>query len=384
MRKFDQGDKVGVYGALTLEVLEDKMRQHLGEHYAGSLNVSAYPAFVASTDHFIPGNPKSKDRSKFLSIMDSSGILQKTGIQTLAEKIGSDMAENTKAKIRKSNFNKANDAVLQLKGSVSDLNTKNFKPLLNSLQDQERDSILQLESATDSLKNNIESSANSLITKKRENIRNMIYVKISDDINNDVFKKYLEEYIKAGVEDIEIELPRQIGKQIETFLKEVKDITGQFQEHVKEFMDDASMAGDMDLNLNIKISNGINVTGLIGTAIGAIALIFASGGWALAVGALGVIVSFAKAIRAFFDSDYKMAQQRKASDENINKIFDSVKSSYDSQMDDSMKKLEVNLKHIKNKFELPAHQVKKIISSLIDSARRLELVSKKIIKEGSL
>lgn len=368
----------------SLKVLEDEMRKQLGGHYAGSLCLSAYPAFVASTGHFLPGNAKSKDRSKFLAVMDAAEILQKTGVQCLIEKIGSDMVENTKAKIRKSNFNKANDAVLQLKKSVSDLNKNNFKPLYNKLEGQAHDSTLQLESATDSLKNNIKSATISLFKKKRDNVRKNIYAKIDLDIDNDDFKNYLENYIEAGTVEIVKEFPAKIEMQIETFQDEVKEIAVQFQEHVQEFLDDASMTGDMDFNLNIKIDNGVNVAGLIGSAVGAVALIFASGGWALVVGALGVIVSFAKAMRAFFDSDYKKAQQRKAADENIDKIFRSVEASYVSQIEENMQKLDENLTDIKSKFQLPAQQAKQIISSLKASIERLQLASKKILKEGGL
>ena len=47
----------------SLEVLEGEMRKQLGNHYAGLLCVSAYPAFVACTDHFLPGDTKHKDLS---------------------------------------------------------------------------------------------------------------------------------------------------------------------------------------------------------------------------------------------------------------------------------------------------------------------------------
>ena len=368
----------------SLKVLEEEMRKQLGEHYAGSLIVSAYPAFIASTDHFLPGDIKSKDRSKFLAVMKPADILDKTGFEALASKLGSEMAENTKAKIRKSNFNKANDAVLYLKKKVVKLNKETFKPLLGKLEDQAHDSTLELESATDALNSNIESVAMSLIKKKRDNVRKNIYKDIDQNIDNDDFKGYLKQYIEAGTEATEKEFPVEIKKQIETFQEEVKGIADQFQEHVQEFLDDASMAGDMDFNLNIKIDNGISVAELIGAVTGAVFLIFVSDGWVLVVGVFHVIVSGVKIIWAFFDDDYKKAQQRKAADENINKIFRHIESSYVSQLKESMQKLKKNLVRIKNKFQIPAQQVEQITSLLNDSVRRLELVSRKIVKEGGL
>lgn len=368
----------------SLKVLEDEMRQHFGENYSGLLNVSAYPAFIASTDHFLPGSAKSKDRSKFLSVMNSAGILQKTGVQFLAEKIGFEIAKNSKEKIRKSNFNKANDAVIQLKERVSNLNKTHFKPLFNSLQDQARDSILQLESAVDSLKNNFESSVRSLIKKKRDNIRNIMYSKIKDGIDNDDLKDFLNDYINTGIEELVKELPREFEKQAEIFQDEAKETADQFQEHIHEFIYDASKTVDMDFNLNIKIGNGINVAELLSTGIGAIVSIFTTKGFALLLGAVGFLVTSFKAIWSFFDEDYKKAQQRNAINEKINGIFRSVKSDFLSQLEKNMQKLEDNLAHIKIKFRLPAQQTEQISSSLEDSARRLELVSMKIITEGAL
>lgn len=371
----------------SLKVLDDEMLNQLGkEHYAGSLNISAYPAFVASTDHFVPGNAKSKDRNKFLAVMDAAEILKKTGIKFLAEKIGSSMAESAKEKIRKSNYNKANIAVLALRDSVSDLNKNTFKPLFNKLEDQARDSVSQLDSATDSLKNNIESAAMSLIKRKRDNVRKKIYRKIDDDIDNDDFKDYLDDYISAGVEEIENDLPIKIENEIENFKEQVKSITDQFNEHIQDFLDGASMTVDANFRLNIKIDSGISAAGLVGSAIGAAVLFFTGPpGWvAIAAGIAGILISTYKAVKSFFNSDFKKSQQRKAADDNIEKIFCSIESSYLEQLEESMQKLVDSLFYIKKKFKTPAQQAELITRSLSDSVRQLEFVSLKIAKEGGL
>lgn len=370
----------------SLKVLEDEMRKQLGGHYAGSFCVSAYPAFIASTSHFVPGNAKSKDRSKFLAVMDAAGILQKTGVQFLAEKIGSDMVENTKTKIRKSNFNKANDAVLQLKKRVSDLNKNNFKPLFENLDEQALASTTQLQSASDSLKSNIKSAVEALIGGKGRNALKKIYEEIDRDINNDEFEDCLKRYIKAEIGAIEKEFPTEIEREIETFQEEVKNIADQFHEHVQEFLGDASMVIDIKFSLDIKIDNGVSAAGLISSAIGAVILLLIPGpGWvALAASVAGILISVFKALRSALSSDYKKAQQRKAVNENIKRIFCAAESSYVSQLEQNMQKLEENLTQIKSKFKLPAQQAMQITSSLNDSAQRLELISQKIMKEGGL
>lgn len=367
----------------SLKVLDAEMKQQLGEHYAGSLIVSAYPAFIASTDHFIPGNIKRKDRSKFLAVMKSDDILNKTGFISLTHKLGLEMLENAKMKIQKSNFNKANDTIRQLEKNIRDSN-KIFNPLLDKLENQAHDSILQLESATDELNSNIESTVVSVFKKKREKSRRYIYEKIDKDIDNDEFKGCLEYCIKHEFKGIENELSEEIKKQFETFQEKVEDIAAQFQEHVQEFLDDAFTISDIDFEFEIKIDNGISIAGLITTVLGSIALIFGSGGWALAFGAISIILSFTKAVWAFFDSDYKKAQQRKAADRNIEKIFCSVESTCTSQLKVKNQKLYSNLDNIKHKFQLPAIQAQKITSLLNDFVQRLELISQKIITEGNL
>lgn len=370
----------------SLKVMEEEMRKQLGGHYAGTIKVSAFPAFVASTDHFTPGNAKSKDRSKFLAVMKASDILEKTGIQFLAGKISSDMVVSTKEKIRKSNFNKANDTVIQLKSNVLELNKIKFKPLFQKLEDQARDSISQLESATDSLKHNIESAVMSLIRKNRDALRKKIYKKIDDDISNDEFKTYLDEHIALAIHEVENQLPTEIKKQSSLFQQEAENIAEQFHEHVQEFLEDASSTDEMNFRLNIKIDNGVNTIGLVSSVISAALLFFVPGpGWiALIVGAIGILISAYKAVRSFFNSDYKKSQQRHSADENIDKIFRTIKTSYTSQLDEDMQKLTDSLSEIKKRFQLPTQQAELITSSLKDSARQLELLSLKIIKEGCL
>lgn len=371
----------------SLKILENEMHQQLGEHYAGIFCISAYPSFIASSDHFLPGNAKSKDRVKFLAVMDALSILQKTGIQRLAEQIGTKMAEDAKVKIRRSNFNKANNTVLALAKSVTILNKKNFKPLFENLNEQALNSISQLDSAKNSLKSNIDTKSTSLIKKNRDKVRRKIYNIIDDDISNSDFKSYLEDYIESASADIEQDIPKVIEKQISIFQDDVKDIAIQFKEHVQEFIDDASIMSNTNFSLDIKIDNGINVAGLIGGTLGAVAMVFATGGLALVAGiisAIGVVVSIAKAVWGFFDSDYKKAQQRKAADENIEKIFRAIQSSYSERLGENMSKLQDKLGTIKSKFNLPAQQAEKITKLLDNSAQKLELISHKIIKEGGL
>jgi tRNA U34 5-carboxymethylaminomethyl modifying GTPase MnmE/TrmE len=368
----------------SLKVLEDEMRKQLGDkHYAGSFSLSAYPAFVTSTKNFIPNSQRNKDRNKFLSNMTPSQILQKTEFRSFTQKIFSDIAKNTQKKILKSNFNKANDVVVKLKESVSNLNKITFKPLFKNLNHQAYDSTNQLESATNSLKKNIEFTTLSLINKKRESVRRKIYECIDQNIENNDLRSSLEKFIKIGMDEIEIQILEKIENNFKTFEQEVSNILDQFQEHVQEFLHDATKAENMGFNLDINIKSGFNKQGFIASIIGAIGLFFIPGpGWvALVVGVLGVVISLYKSVKSFFSSDYKMAQQRKMTDENIVKVFDSIESSYMSQLKKNTDKLEQQLSNIKTRFWIPSQQVEQVTLSLKNSAEQLDNISKTIIKK---
>lgn len=368
----------------SLSVMEEEMRKQLGGHFAGSVCISAYPAFLASTENFVPGNIKSKDRKKFLAAISSSDILEKTGFSNFANKISSEMVKNARGKIVRSNFNKARNVVDDLKNEVLLLNNETFIPLCENLENQARSSSVQLDSSIESLLNGVDSVVARVVKKGRDGVRDRVYNHIDLDVSNDDFKSYLQRSVEGSVKEIEKKIPEMLEEKLKDFQEELKSIADRFHEHVHGFLNDATAMGRVDLGLHIKIDNGINVAGLIGTALGAIALAFASGGWSLVVGALGIIVSFAKALRSFFSTDYKKSQQRKAADENIDRIFSAVELEYVAQLKVKMGELESGVNVVKEKFLLPAQQAEHIVISLKDSVARLNALSQLIIKEGGL
>lgn len=374
----------GEHGGLS--VLEAEMGKQLGKHYAGLFAISAYPAFIASTEHFLPGGAKAKDRSKFLSVLDAEAILQKTGVRALIVKLNGEMASNSKLKIRRSNFNKANESVVQLRSDVISLNKKTFQPLVSQLEDQARSSSRQLTSAARALKNRLESSVPELIEKKRNATRNAVYKSISSDIGNDAFKKSLEDCIDRFGNQLEVELPRLVNHNVGEFQEEVKEIAERFKEHVQGFLKDTSKMGDRKFDLKIDIDNGIRVGGLVGVGVGLAALLWWNpAGWVIGIiSGIGLLISFVKSVYGFFSKDYKMSQQRAAADENIGKVFDAVKSDYIVQLESNFLLLQENLDRVKEAFKLPAVQASQISTSLKYSARRLDKISRMVIKEGGL
>lgn len=378
-----------------LNVLEEEMRKQLGAHYAGLLSVSAQAAFVASTDNFSPINARFKIREKFLRLMDADSIHQKTGFYDLISRLGSEMTENSKSKIRKSNFNKANEAVLNLKREVDFLNKNEFSPLFDRLDDASREAIKQMDAAANSFRVYVESDASELFNKIKRKERKKIYEKINGDIGSDELKACLKRSIDSSAEEIESGLPKILEGRTQNFSDEIKGIAEHFKEHVQMAIDDAAKISFLDPDFKINIDSGIKVGELvsssivIGLGIYALVNIWNPTGWTAAmvfaaIGIVGGLVSLVKSVWGFFDSDYKRSQQRKSADEALEEFFGDVRSGFNTNFEEGLSKLTEIVNEIKAGFTLPALQAERIKLSLSDSSKKLLKVSKKIVIEGAL
>lgn len=368
----------------SIKVLDREMTKQLGKHFSGTQVISAYPAFISSTDHFLPETTMFRDRMKFTAAMKPSEFFNKSGFRALMGSISSEMIMNTKNKIIKSNFNKANDTIIRLINKLKQLNGITFIPLLEKLEEQMDDSILQIDSAIDEVKNELSSSIMKLMNVERDEIRSYIYNRIENGISNSDFKKILESRLNSSSQNIQNKAPGLIEKNLLEFKESIAEITEQFQEHVAGFINDASMLSSSHLHVDINLDSGISYSGLAGTALGTIGLIFVTGGWALVIGAIGVIVSLAKAIYSLFDSDFKKSQQRDSAEENMDSFFSQIEDAYSSLIDENLVKICGLLDGVKTNFMAPAKQARKIKQTIDDSIVRLSTISKSIIKEGGL
>lgn len=378
-----------------LNVLEDEMRKQLGAHYAGLLSVSAQAAFVASTDNFSPTNTRFKIREKFLRLMDANSIHQKTGFHDLISRLGSEMTENSKSKIRKSNFNKANEAVLNLKREVDSLNKNEFSPLFDRLDDASEKAIKQMDAAANGFRVYVESDASELFNKIKRKERERIYEKINGDIGSDELKACLKRSIDSSAKEIETGLPKILKGRTQEFSDEIKGIAEHFKEHVQMAIDDAAKISFLDPDFKINIDSGIKVGAFVSSSIGiglgiyALVNIWNPTGWtaAMVIAAMGIVaafVSLVKSVWGFFDSDYKKSQQKKSADEALEKFFGDVRSGFNINTEEGFSKLTEIVNEIKAGFTLPALQAERIMLSLSDSSQKLLKVSKKIVIEGAL
>jgi hypothetical protein len=87
---------------------------------------------------------------------------------------------------------------------------------------------------------------------------------------------------------------------------------------------------------------------------------------------------------AFFDSDFKKAEQRKSTSQNLSKIVSKLEDSLEEGLKKTMPELQEKLQMIEKALEVPARETKALVRIFDYSSDRLTLTSKQILSQGGL
>ena len=173
--------------------------------------------------------------------------------------------------------------------------------------------------------------------------------------------------------------------ELDKFHENISKVIKKFQQHAKALLEIYSKirGGDLDNNFDLKIDidNGIKLQNLLGTLIGVGAMILNPALWPLSIATL--LVSLGKAVLGFFSTSYKMAQQRKSADENLQAITKQMRSSLHKSLDTAFPELQSKVEVVKNALDVPYNQVTEIIRTLEESVEKMTLLSKTIELEGA-
>jgi hypothetical protein len=372
----------------SLAALDATMQAALGEHYCGHLAISAHPAFLGVAECLVPGSTKTKSRAKFLDAFPLETLLDRSGASAFRTKVASELVSNNEAKIVRSNFNKARQVVVAVDDNLTELRKETFKPLAKRLHADALDAEKQVDLAMNALKSRAQAIGEAAVDRFVTVTRERIYAQIDNDISNDDFKQALERCLRKGQEDLAKELPKLMQSALEKFQSQIADVIDRFKEHASELLE---AYGSIDIGglgerfeLKIKIDNGINIPGLVGAVAGAAMMIWNPAGWALlAVGAVTAIVGLAKAVWGAFSSSYRMSQQRKAANENLNRIEDSLRESVRTGLAAGWPQLEPKVEALKAAVQVPAEQVRQIDTILGSAQKQLKTIIKTIEKTGA-
>jgi predicted ATPase len=385
----------------SLTVLDEKMKEAIGDNYVKHINLSAYVSFLALSECLISDSKHLKEKNKFLNKFNPVELLEKSCLIDFAEFLTYDLVKNTEQKIKRSNFNKANDVLKRFISILNHTSKDNLEPLYKKL-------LQEAESTDSNLSNTLKATKNrmkSQLTKATQRFVNeaikKIYAYIERDIGDKEFERKLELVIKSGQDELISQLPNVLEAEFKKFQDDINEVVSKFQKRATATMEEFStirLDGNHDsFKLRIKIDNGINGWGVAGGLAGAgaatyFAVMAVNGwnpvgwtmaAWAAAIGVVTGFVGFVKSVRNFFDNDYKMSQQRSSSDENIERVAKAIEKSILEQMQPSFLEFEKKINKIVDDLKYGVEQIRNTNNYLVDSTEKLTQLSHKIQKEGN-
>lgn len=386
--QLEKGDLISKDEQTSLDDLDRKMREQLGDNYRRAIFMSAQPAFLAVADCLVPGSQNANNKAKFMSKFSAQDLLVRSKAIDFHDLLTGDLVKDHKVKITKSNFNKANQVVKDASAKVAAILSTTFKPLGAQLKQDAVQAQSQLDIALAALKSRLESQGERAIDGFSNMLRQKIYSRIDDDIDNDDFKRAFERYIREEQEKLVQNLPFLMAQEVEKFQTQIADVIERFQEFASELLDaygNIRVNGlDSRFDLKIDIDNGINLPGLLGALAGGVLMAWNPAGWVvLALGAVTVIVGAWKAVRSIFSSDYKKTQQRKSADANLETIIDNMRESMRNSLASALPQLEPKIEALKAAVEEPARQVTEINAILSKSEVELKRISQAMETVGA-
>ncbi|ENM3943647.1 AAA family ATPase [Vibrio cholerae] len=359
----------------SLQVLDKTMRDYLGDSYQSHLSVSAYPAFLAASSCLIPGSRDETSQEKFFVQFTEEELLKKSNIHAITEMFNEKTVSTFKEKIFRSNNNKAREVVNRALNGVSELSDKQFKPLLKSLEQELDNTSHEVNSHVKTLRSRLYNQVSKELRKFADKVREETYDEIDSDISNDRFKRVLENSVRNNQKELIDIMPSLVNQEIIKFEKQINETLDRFQEQTNDVMHSHNSFNNIDSSISINIDNidnGINVWGVLGAVGGGVALIFTPIGWGLiAVSAASLVFQAYKAIRSFFSSGYKQSQQRKSTDQNIDKISSKINNNMDKTIDSVVAEAEVNVQKVRDAMSISIQHIREV--NLMLSQSRLEL-----------
>ncbi|WP_082060713.1 GTPase [Pseudomonas abietaniphila] len=371
-RALPKGELANAGELASLADLDAIMGKQLGKYYQGTLILSALPAFLAAANCLAPGSKETESREKFLASMPADTLLKKSGLERFCHLLTRDLLGNFEAKIRHSNLNKLSVAIDQVSREVDRQRREHFLPLALDLQHEAEHAGLQLDNAVKVLKNRLTEVGEKAIRAFETEVRKKAYKKIEGNIGNDDFKSSLREIMKAQQELLQKELPVAMQMRVGQFQSDVLQVVERFQQHANDLQDSyeglhkSRMIGEF--TLEFKIDKGINLYGLLASIAGGILMFWNPGGWVLmSLGAITLLTGLFKSVWGFFSSSYRMGQQRKSTDDNLENVCKQIRKSLRKSLESAMPSLEQKVEAIRDMLWAPVLQTQQI-SNKLDSA----------------
>ncbi|GAA8286901.1 hypothetical protein HpNP123_07700 [Helicobacter pylori] len=355
----------------SLKILNEEMKNILGKHYEGHQIVSAQMAFYGLSLALIPESDFYKNKQKFLDFFKAEELLlYKSRFQQLGGFITEALLRNLRAKIMKSNCNKALKAVEKLEAIITTIDGQ-INPAIREIKNHHREVCDRLNRSKGKFISNLEKSMSEAIDRFKVGFREEMHARIDDDIENEECKIMFKHELQKGTEKLRENTGRRFNECKERFIEEIKKDIKQFEERIKDsliMLDRINIDSGFDFSFNI--DSGINKIGLF-ASIGGLVLLLAApivGEFALAAGLVLGAIGIVKSVWSFFDSDYKKSQQRKEVDKSLDKVCEKITEDMRNQIENGKKGTSEMIEDLK--------------ASLNDLIVRYECMREGLIKAG--
>ena len=373
----------------SLKDLEKELRNQLGESYQGCINLSALPAFYSAAECILPTNSHYRSQRKFLTGMDVKNLQEKSNFTSFTRFISRDICADYKEKIIKSNMKKIRSSI---DDGIKMLNEMihTFSTAQKNLSKQHQSVSIELDNLENSITGRIKSRCRDQISTAKTKKRQKIYADIENDLSNDEFKILLRRRIDEIKDELTNILQTTFHKEISNFESDAKEIITRFLKNADEILEininRQFGKNNESTSLNFNIDNGINKIGLLSSLGGAAGLIWTAflasnpAGWTVGVivGAVALFFNFAKSVWGFFSSSYKMEQQRKSADQNLEKVFENIEKVFDSHLSGIRSEVSKTMNHLKEQLSAPLQSVQATLQSIQMANKDISQIAKKI------
>lgn len=366
----------------SLKDMEYKLKEVLGSNYSGTVTIAGLPAFYSQATCLVPFSDRHNGQLKYFEKgFDRSKLSELSNLQSLVDILKNQIVGDVKAKIRKSNFNKVkyviDDSVEQLIKSKA-----LFVEMEQGLRARVQNTNHEIDNHFAACIGQIKKDRDTLLGKFASDSQDEIYTYIDSDVSNDDFKDKFKKIIKNNADNFEQSLKKAIESRLEELSVRIEHSQKKLQNSIERFYDDSfelAQNRGVQFDFNFKLDNGIKIGALLSALAGAALLAWNPAGWVImALSALGIVVSIAKSVWNFFDSDYKKSQQKK----NVNSHLPKIVAQLEEGSGKSIKELEKSLKsqnaEIKKIFNQLPLGVQQLNHDLSQAIREFKIISEKI------
>lgn len=367
----------------SLVEADQQMIKVLGNNYVRHISLSAKPAFIALCNDTSESTKKTKD--KFLKTYTKNEILDMSNVSLFGKWIGEDLIQEYKRKIIKSNFKK-------IKSLISDTNS-NIDILLAECIELDKkikidfDNIkIQIEEVSDQLKRNVESLISIEIQNYIKTVRNQMYKEADKNISNKELEKVFKDVFTQNKKKFEKNLDKNIKYICDEYRDDITKIINRYNQYLNDLTAPFLKKNNIDLTTDIKInakgkgriagviiSLGTIIFGIISAPEGGIILVI--------VGIINGLISLGKEILGFFDKNYKIGQQKKCINTNLEKIEKELNSELNNNIQSINKEISEISKHIISELSQSTKTISTIIKNFKSSKNHLDELKNNITKE---